>query len=217
VVAVLGVVPHNRDDGDDHRGLLLGDERVLGAVYDAYAEFAYGVALHVTGDDAVAEDITCGVFVELWERPYAYDPGQWSMCAWLVAAAHRRAAAVVGAAAGALSRSRTSATQSGPGPGAESDADAPTGPADDAIAAALAGIAPELREVVELSYFHGLTYRQVAAKLSVGEAVVAKRVRAGLHAWSRHGAVDRDADTGAVRTSSARASSVRRTETEAGP
>ncbi|NUU23665.1 MAG: sigma-70 family RNA polymerase sigma factor [Streptomycetaceae bacterium] len=219
---MVGVVPHSRDDEVDHRGLVLGDERTLGEVYDAYAEFVYGVALRVTGDEAVAEDITCGVFVALWERPYAYDPEQWSMGAWLVAGAHRRAVAVVGAtppgpahpaaahpeaahlatahpgAAHPTTANPTSANRTTPHPdptisrttlsdtalGAESQK-TPASPAADAIAAALAGIAPELREVVELSYFQGLTYRQVAAKLSVAEAVVAERVRAGLRAWSQ--------------------------------
>ncbi|MEU8136972.1 sigma factor [Streptodolium elevatio] len=158
-------MPDSRDDGMDHRGLLLGDERVLGEVYDAYAEFVYGVALRVTADAAVAEDVACEVFVALWERPYAYDPLQWSLAAWLVAAAHRRAVERVGRGG-----------QSAAGVGGES-------PDEDAVAASLAGLAPDLRDVVELSYFQGLTYRQVAAKLGVVESVVAERVRIGLVRW----------------------------------
>lgn len=155
----------SRDDGSDHRGLLLGDERALGQVYDAYAEFVYGVALRVTRDERVAEDVTCEVFVALWERPYVYDPLKWSMAAWLVAAAHRRAVERIGG----------SGQSAAPGGGESLD--------EDAVAASLAGLAPELRDVVELSYFQGLTYRQVAAKLGVVESVVAERVRVGLAQW----------------------------------
>lgn len=173
-------VPDSRDDGLDHRGLLLGDERVLGQVYDAYAEFVYGVALRVTRDAALAEDVTCEVFVGLWERPYSYDPLKWSMAAWLVAGAHRRAVERVGGRGQSAGRG-----------GAES-----TG--DDAVAATLAGIAPELRDVVELSYFEGLTYRQVAAKLGVGEGAVAERVRVGLAEWDA--AARGAANTGAANT-----------------
>lgn len=158
-------VPDSRDDGLDHRGLLLGDEHTLGRVYDAYAEFVYGVALRVTRDPQAAEDVTCEVFVGLWERPYSYDPLKWSMAAWLIAAAHRRAVERVGG----------QGQSAAPGGGESRD--------EDAVAASLAGLAPELRDVVELSYFEGLTYRQVAAKLGVVESVVAERVRTGLAQW----------------------------------
>jgi DNA-directed RNA polymerase specialized sigma24 family protein len=161
VVGVVGAVPHSRDDATDHRGLLRGDEQTLGLLYDAYAEFVFGVALGVTREESSAEDITCEVFVALWERPYDYDPAQWSLGAWLVAGAHRRAV---------LRRGAAQPVQS---------------------AATLAGLAPELRDVVELAYFQGLTYREVAAKLGLGETVAAERVRNGLWAWA-----DRAAPTG---------------------
>lgn len=165
-MALVGVVPQGRDDAADHRGLVAGEQPVLGEIYDAYAEFVYGVAFGVTGAAAVSEDIACEVFVGLWERPYDYDPARWSLAAWLVASAHRRAVAHVG-------RSGQSADRLGTEPEVH-----------DAVTATLAGIAPELREVVELSYFRGLTYRQVAAKIGVCEEVVAKRVRDGLRAWA---------------------------------
>lgn len=197
MVAVVGVVPHSRDDEIDHRGLLRGDEQTLGQLYDAYAEFVFGVALGVTREESSAEDVTCEVFVALWERPYDYDPAKWSIGAWLVAGAHRRAVVRRGTTRSAPAQS--TAAQSAPGSGLESpeqrgtDRRAP----DDAIAATLSGLNPELRDVVELAYFQGLTYREVAAKLGLDETVAAERVRNGLWAWSGRAADTADtADTG---------------------
>ncbi|MCF2531407.1 sigma-70 family RNA polymerase sigma factor [Yinghuangia soli] len=180
---MVGVVPHSRDDEADHRGLLRGDEQTLGRLYDAYADFVFGVALGVTREESSAEDITCEVFVALWERPYDYDPAQWSLGAWLVAGAHRRAVVRRGAAQTAQSARAAGSESVGKDSTASTDSTAGFA-ADGAVAATLAGLAPELRDVVELAYFQGLTYREVAAKLGLGETVVAERVRNGLWAWA---------------------------------
>ena len=58
-----------------------------------------------------------------------------------------------------------------PGPGP-----APLLPDGAAIRAALATLPPDLRAVLELAYFDGLDYRQVAAQLLLSPAVVTQRM-----------------------------------------
>ncbi|MDI2128222.1 sigma factor [Yinghuangia seranimata] len=146
-----------------HRRLVHGDEAVLGEVYDAHAAWVYGVALRTAGDPAVAEQVTGEVFLRLWERPYDFDPLCGSLRTWLAVRAHRRAAA------------RTARVRVvGRGTAASGDAEVPS------TAEVLATLPVELRDVVELAYFCGLTYRQVAAELSITELDAAQRLRTGL-------------------------------------
>ncbi|MFC0115127.1 RNA polymerase sigma factor [Kibdelosporangium aridum] len=56
-------------DGDIRQRLAYGDHNALAEVYDLHSAAVYAVALSVTSDTTVAEDITVNVFVSLWSRP----------------------------------------------------------------------------------------------------------------------------------------------------
>ena len=49
-----------------------------------------------------------------------------------------------------------------------------------AVPAAMAALSPELRAVLELAFFAGLDYRQVAARLHLAPETVTKRMRMAL-------------------------------------
>ncbi len=166
------------DDRVLHQRVVGGDESALEEVYDRYSALLFGLAVRVTRDRAVAEDITQEVLVTFWERPLAYDPGRGTLRAWLATIAHRRSVDHV------RSEERRKVSVVGPrlvGP-------EPAGVDEDVVAAdevarvraAVARLPDGLRQVIELAYYGGRTYRQVADELELPEGTAKSRIRLGL-------------------------------------
>ena len=126
----------------------------------------------------IAEDITQEVFLVFWERPLAYDPGRGTLRAWLATIAHRRAVDHVRAE----ERRRVSVL------GPRLFEREPDRLEDNVLAADEAhrvraggeALPGGLREVVELAYFGGRTYRQVGEELGVPEGTAKSRIRLAL-------------------------------------
>ncbi|GIH26844.1 RNA polymerase sigma factor [Acrocarpospora phusangensis] len=165
------------DDRLLHQRVVGGDEAALGELYDRFAALIFGLAVRVTRDRAVAEDIAQEVFVTFWERPLAYDPERGSLRAWLATIAHRRAVDHVRA------EERRKVSVLGPRvyerPGELEDT---VLAADEAtrVREAVATLPDALRAVIELAYYQGRTYRQVAEELAIPEGTAKSRIRLGL-------------------------------------
>ncbi len=166
------------DDRLLHQRVVGGDEAALGEIYDRLASLIFGLSLRVTRDRVIAEDITQEVFLVFWERPLAYDPERGTLRAWLATIAHRRAVDHVRAE----ERRRISVL----GPRLfERDPDRLEDTvlaADEAqrVRRAVEALPGGLREVVELAYFGGRTYRQVGEELGVPEGTAKSRIRLAL-------------------------------------
>ncbi|PZG38758.1 RNA polymerase subunit sigma [Spongiactinospora gelatinilytica] len=166
------------DDRRLHQRIVGGDETALGELYDRLGPLIVSVAVRVTRDRSVAEDIAQEVFITLWERPLAYDPARGSLRTWLATIAHRRSVDHVRA------EERRKGTVIGPRlteprpPGLEDQ----ILDADEAhrVRQAVQRLPAALREVIELAYFGGRTYRQVADELGLPEGTAKSRIRLGL-------------------------------------
>jgi RNA polymerase sigma factor (sigma-70 family) len=156
-----------------------GDETALADLYDSYAGFVYALAMRVVASRPAAEDVTQDVFVFLWEHPERIEPGRGSLRGFLGTLTHRRAVDIVRREEARKRREE----RAGP-------ADAM--PAPDATEAVIhsdtrgkvrtaVDLLPEAqRRAVELAYFHGYTYRQVAAALGIPEGTAKSRMRLAL-------------------------------------
>jgi hypothetical protein len=60
-----------------------GDLAALEALYDRYAPMTLGIALKITGDRALAEDVLQETFWQLWQSAATYQPGRDSFTGWL--------------------------------------------------------------------------------------------------------------------------------------
>lgn len=171
------------EDREIHQRLVYGDENALAEVYHRYCRMVHVVALRVTGDTGVAEDVTQEVFVSLWERPLAFDPERGSLRGWLCLLAHRRSIDRVRAEV----RRRTLLTEprlrepATPGVIAADPAEIVLASITAAsVRAALADLPLLIRQAIELAYFRGRTYREVAAELGIPEGTAKSRLRSGL-------------------------------------
>lgn len=160
--------------------LAAGDDHALAEVFDSMAAAVYGAALRVLGDSAAAEDVAQDVFVELWTRPDRYNPGVGSLRTYLTVLARHRAVDMLRSELRRLARQerhhRLTPGQRQKSPG-ESVAAAETA---GMVREALRSLPDGQRKVVELAYFQGLSYREVAVVAGIPEGTAKSRLRLAL-------------------------------------
>jgi RNA polymerase sigma-70 factor (ECF subfamily) len=172
------VVAGSEWERDARERLVGGDSTALAEIYDQYASFVYGLALRVIGDARAAEDVSQDVFVGLWERPGAFDPDRGSLRTWLGTLAHRRAVDYVRREEARRRRAERDAARAATPPDVDELATALV--AAERVRAALDRLPAEQRRAIELAYFGGKTYRQVAEVLGIPEGTAKSRLRLGL-------------------------------------
>ena len=77
------LMPQTSDDEHLLRQLARGDERAFETVFDRYHRVIYRFAWQMSGDAAIAEEITQEVFMLLIRRPGKYDPRKGSLGGYL--------------------------------------------------------------------------------------------------------------------------------------
>ncbi len=158
--------------------LCAGDDAALGELYDQHCGFVFGLALRVIGDKQAAEDVTQDVFVTFWQDPTRYDADRGSLRAFLGTVAHRRSVDLIRREEARRRREdKTSLERVEAG---SIDASVMAAVTSDHVRDAVAQLPPAQREALELAYFQGLTYRQVAVALGIPEGTAKSRLRLGL-------------------------------------
>jgi RNA polymerase sigma-70 factor, ECF subfamily len=160
--------------------LTAGDERALAEVFDAHGSAVHRTALSVLGNPAAAEDVVQDVFVDLWCHPQRYDAALGGLRTYLTLCARHRAYDVVRSELRRAGREDRHVRLL-------PEEDEP-GPADDlvreetasAVRAAVRRLPPDQRRVVELAYFGGLSYRDVARAVGIPEGTAKSRLRLAL-------------------------------------
>ena len=176
--AVGRTVPVSSWELDVRDRVLAGDDAALSEVYDQYASFVYGLAARVIGDPRAAEDVSQEVFVAFWERPAAFDPDRGSLRTWLGTLTHRRAVDLVRREEARRRRAEREGARAATAPDVEELATALV--AAEKVRAALEVLPEEQRRAVQLAYFGGQTYRQVAQTLGIPEGTAKSRLRLAL-------------------------------------
>jgi RNA polymerase sigma factor (sigma-70 family) len=161
-----------------------GDETALVELYDRYAPFVYGLAVRTLVDRQIAEEVTQEVFVSLWEHPQQIDPGRGTLRGFLGTLTHRRAVDAVRREEARRRREVRVAQHEDTVPDVadvvlRSDT---TG----RVRTAVAVLPDAQRQALELAYFDGYTYRQVAEVLGIPEGTAKSRLRLALTRIAEH-------------------------------
>jgi RNA polymerase sigma-70 factor (ECF subfamily) len=172
------------DDTGDPVGTLLrragrGDQAAFAQLYDVLAPLVHGVVLKVVRDPAMAEEVTQEVFVELWRLAARFDSSKGSARSFTTTLAHRRAIDRVRSEQASRDRQqRDAAAASREHDSVAAEVEASLDRVR--VRRALATLSDLQREAVELAYFGGHTYREVAVLLDVAEGTVKSRIRDGM-------------------------------------
>jgi RNA polymerase sigma-70 factor (ECF subfamily) len=151
-----------------------GDRDALGELYDRYASVAMAVAVRVVADRELAEDLVHDAYVTVWQKIEGFDPTRGSLRAWLLTIDRLRGtrpSLEVGAA------DEQSLLRSGPNPTWEA---AVAHRSAIEVRRALEALPVEQREAVELAYFGGRTYREIAQLTGVPQGTANGRLRLAL-------------------------------------
>jgi RNA polymerase sigma-70 factor (ECF subfamily) len=143
-------------------------------LYDSYHRLVFGIALRMTGNTDMAEDVTQSVFLKLWSAPEAFRDGHFG--AWISRVARNRVLDLL--------RSRALRTAE------EIPVDlAAAGSMDEDIAAridaqrvrsAMSALSEEQRVPIELGFFGGVTHEEIARQTGIPLGTIKTRIRTGL-------------------------------------
>lgn len=179
------VTPDNQSEWHSEAELMrqvaAGDTGGLETLYDRYHAMAYALALRITAETGLAEDVVQDSFLGVWRNASRYAEPKGSVRGWLLAIVRHRAI-------DAIRRQRA-----GVALGDESDEVLPTaltlpdiwpevaGRLDaEQVRRSLTALPPAQREAIELAYFDGLTQREIATRTNAPLGTVKSRMRLGL-------------------------------------
>ena len=155
-----------------------GDHRAFELVYGRLAGPVYGLVRQVLRDPAQSEEVAQEVLLEVWRTASRFDPARGSAEAWAMTIAHRRAVDRVRSESAGSRREQKVALDR------ESDDDVAETVAatldHQRVRRCLDGLTELQRESIQLAYYGGYTYPQVAQLLGVALSTVKTRIRDGL-------------------------------------
>jgi RNA polymerase sigma-70 factor, ECF subfamily len=154
-------------------------EVALAEVYRRHGGAVFGLARRVLNNPSEAEDVTQEVFLRLWNQPDRFDAARGSLRSFLLAQSHARA---VDAIRSLNSRRLREVREARRTATAEYDMQHEVWDLAlaDQVATALGELPNEERRAIELAYFEGHTYVEVAAMLEQPEGTIKSRIRNGM-------------------------------------
>jgi RNA polymerase sigma-70 factor (ECF subfamily) len=157
-----------------------GQLDALQDLYDSYRTMAYSIALRITADASLAEDVVQDAFLGAWRNAGRYVAGRGSVKTWILSIVHHRAV-------DAVRRRRPASELPEPDrvpPAALTLPDIWPEVAGnlerEEIANAIATLSDVQREAIELAYFGGLTQQEIAVRTDTPLGTVKSRIRLGL-------------------------------------
>lgn len=154
-------------------------QEALAEAYRRHAGAVFGLATRVVADRTLAEEVVQEVFLRLWDSPDRFDPSRGSLRSYLLAQCHGRSVDLIRSEQSRRAREEREHRQR-----AEAGYDIEHEVWDLTVAEhvrdALGQLPADERRAIELAYFGGMTYREVAAALDQPEGTVKSRIRSGL-------------------------------------
>jgi RNA polymerase sigma-70 factor (ECF subfamily) len=171
-----------------HRRVSTGDPDAFEELYRRYSASAFGLALRVLGQEAIAQEVVHDAFLAVWRAPEAFDPGRGSFRAFFLSLVHHRAVDAVRREERLRKRSERASNLD---PLESEDV------AEDVVETtylrsrrgeirqALATLPSDQRRVIELAYFDGYTQARIAGMLGIPLGTVKTRTLAAMRKLRR--------------------------------
>jgi RNA polymerase sigma-70 factor, ECF subfamily len=153
------------------------EESALAELYDRYGRAAYGLALRILRDPALAEDAVQEAFLTLWRTAARFVPERSKASTWILTLVHRRAVDAVRRE----QRRRADSLDWAAEPSVEGvDEDAWLRLQRERVQEALRKLPDAQREALELAYYGGLSQSELAERLGQPLGTIKSRMFGGL-------------------------------------
>ena len=153
------------------------EQAALAELYDRYGRAAYGLALRVLRDQALAEDAVQDAFLSVWRTAPRFVPERGAASTWILTLVHRRAVDVVRRE----QRRRADPLDRVPEQGGGAvDEEAWVRLQRERVQAALNQLPDQQREALELAYYGGFTQSELAERLGQPIGTIKSRMFTGL-------------------------------------
>ena len=154
------------------------DDDALAELYDRFGRVAYGLALRILRDEALAQDAVQEAFLGVWRSADRFLAERAKASTWILTLVHRRAVDLVRRE----DRRRGEPLESAPEPAAPetTEDEATLGFQRRLVQEALSQLSPEQRQALELGYYGGLTQSELADQLGQPLGTIKSRMFSGL-------------------------------------
>lgn len=158
----------------------LGDEQSFASLYRLTSARVFGLVRRIVVDPTISEEVTQEIFLQVWHKAGEFSSDLGSPLAWLMTLAHRRAVDRIRSEQAHRDRlDRWSSTEILT-PFDEVTESVIARDESLAVRAALSQLTEKQRQAIEMAYYKGLTYAQVAEALEAPLGTVKARIRDGL-------------------------------------
>lgn len=165
------------------RRLVKGDTSAMGELYDAVGTTLYSLSFRILNDRWEAEEVVQDVLGRLWNNPDSFTPTKGKLHSWLLTMTRNRS----------IDRYRSRrrrkddsemdevTLQTRADPVAANAADEAEGSDErKALQDAMGKLGEKQREILELSFFRGMSHSQIANDTGLSLGTVKSRIRLGL-------------------------------------
>ena len=154
-------------------------EQALAEVYRRHGGAVHALSRRILRSDSPAEEITQEVFLDLWNHPERFDAQRGTLRSFLLARTHGKSVDYVRSETSRRNREEKTSRETATA-GYDIDREVWDMAVAEQVQEALGELPDELRQPIELAYFGGHTYREVARMLQEPEGTVKSRIRSGL-------------------------------------
>jgi RNA polymerase sigma-70 factor (ECF subfamily) len=152
-------------EGDLMARLQNRDPEALAELYDRYGAILYGLILRIVQDSGIAEDLVQETFLRVWNHVGGFDSNRGTAAPWLMAVARNRALDYL-RCQGKRMRNMVELNESEhPSLFVDLQSDNLRFDVVHHVKSALAGLAANHREALELAYFEGMSQTEIAQKM----------------------------------------------------
>jgi RNA polymerase sigma-70 factor (ECF subfamily) len=153
------------------------EESALAELYDRYGRAAYGLALRILRDQALAEDAVQEAFLTVWRSASQFLPERGKASTWILTLVHRRAVDAVRRE----QRRRADSLERAEEPSIEGvEEDAWLRLQRERVQSALRRLPDAQREALELAYYGGFSQSELAERLGQPLGTIKSRMFSGL-------------------------------------